>query len=174
MISILFLIIYGFMQIRIIKVFRNVCFEEIEGLALIVVSFANFFVFCSGGISVAFVTVITSMCYESCDLDTDKTDIFILASFGYILYFIVYLVILMFLNKINYGHLQGYICAENLKQCKDYVNIQIVTKLFNLFYYVYMLIAMTLLMKDTWQTSLKYGILLMIVYILQNFILNRG
>jgi len=79
------------------------------------------------------------------------------------------------LNKITLQHHLGYILIDNIQQSKEYLNIQLITKIFRFIYFVYMLFVVSLIVEDnTWSSSLKYGILLAVVYIIQNFVLTKG
>ena len=172
--SIIILILYGLLQIQIVSVVRDICFEQLEGFSLLVVSFANFLSLFSGFISVAFITLITNMCYTiGCCLDVNKTDVFIVASLGHIIYFIFYIFIYSLLNKMKQQHQLGFIIIDNLQQCKEYLNIQLLVKIFKFIYYTFLVFAINFVIEDnTWEASLKYGFLLIVIFVIQIFVLS--
>ena len=85
-----------------------------------------------------------------------------------------YIGIAILINKLNVNYEAGYIIAETIQQSEDYANIQLLTKLFRLVYFVYMVIVMAFIAEDTCSDTIKYTILLTVVYIIQNFVLTKG
>ncbi len=173
--SIIFLSIYGICQLKIVRVFQNVCFQKVEGFTFFITVFANIFVFFSGFLSVGFITLITYVCYNTFfEIELEKKYIFLLATIGYVVCFIAFPFINNSLNNLELEFSLGLLNAESLKANQDYINIMIINKITNGIYYIYMLFVVNFFAKDTWKTFIKYGLLLLVVYYVQNFILNAG
>lgn len=164
------------MQVQIVNVIRNICLENLGLFTFIIVIFTKIFVFCSGFISVAFITIITKMCYEvGCCITVEKSEIFIFSSLGYVIYFVFFILISIYLNKINQQYLLGSISMYNIQESKEYLFIQLLTKIFKFLHSIYMIVILSISTEDnTWSSSLKYGILLAVVYVVQNFMMTKG
>ncbi len=175
LVSLVILFIYGITQVKIVGVIQNICFKELEGFSYLVVSFSKIMMLFAGLLTVAFVTLVTSIFYELFFLvDVEKSEVFILASFGFIIYFFLYIVISIFLKKLNFEYLLGNLSIDNLKANESYLWIQRIKTINSVFYYIYLVIGMRFLAKDTWFTTLKYTFVLATVFIIQVFVFQKG
>ena len=166
--SVLFLIGYGCIQIQIVDVIQTICFTELEGFAYIAVVFSKFVTFFSGFFTVIFVIFLTNILYEIffC-VDVNKIHLFILSSFGFLIYFLLSVIISMLIRNLNSDFLLNIVSIDNLKENKNYLWIYKLKNLNTGIYFIYLSVGMHFLVKESWVITVKYAFALLCIFIVQ-------